>query len=244
MPLAHGTSQSFNEAVRHVAHQSYCHAGFSPRSSLAAFAAFPSLLLQENCPCASISLDKNIGRIQNNKSALVSAERFLAATLKVVLPESISYSQKKCVDDTLPQSHLLFQDTQFQSFSRRPLPSARAIVHIRGGADEHDEAACLLRSSPLEFNHAFEKLFHTDPDRARLIVRYILADLVPFPVEAVKQQLPEVFRMTDTLAEKAGCPFEWAFLLFLPVLGTACAKARLFINDFFWFLHCSGLDFA
>lgn len=70
-------------------------------------------------------------------------------------------------------------------------------------------------------------LFHSDPDRACLIVRYIFADMVPFPL-AMKEQLPEVFRVPDTLAQKAGCPFEWALLLFLPVLGTA--YACLFIN--------------
>jgi len=109
----------------------------------------------------------------------------------------------------------------------RQLLSAQAIVEFRGGAYVDDEAGCLLRSSPLEFNHAMEKLFHSDPDRACLIVPYIFADMVPFPL-AMKEQLPEVFRVPDTLAQKAGCPFEWALLLFLPVLGTA--YACLFIN--------------
>ena len=187
--------------------------------------------------CVSITpatgkLPSSFHLLQNNKPALVSVEGFWPATA-VVLSEIISYFPQ-FVDATCSLPGLLFQDTQLQSLSKPRLPSAQAIVQFWGGADADDEAGCLLRSSPLEFNQAFEKLFHADPDRARLIVRYILADLVPFPVEAVKEQLPEVFRMTDTLAQKAGCPFEWAFLLFLPVLGTACAKARLFINEFFW----------
>lgn len=231
MPLAHRTPQSFNQAVRHIVQQSYSCAGLSARYSLAALAAFPSDQLQENFPRPSISLDTKIGDIQNNTPALVSAEGFWPATA-VVLSEIISYFPQ-FVDATCSLPGLLSQDTQLQSLSKPRLPSAQAIVQFRGGADADDDAGCLLRSSPLEFNQAFEKLFHADPDRARLIVRYILADLVPFPVEAVEEQLPEVFRMTDTLAQKAGCPFEWAFLLFLPVLGTACAKARLFINEFF-----------
>lgn len=117
--------------------------------------------------------------------------------------------------------------SKLQSFNVRQLLSAQAIVEFRGGAYVDDEAGCLLRSSPLEFNHAMEKLFHSDPDRACLIVPYIFADMVPFPL-AMKEQLPEVFRVPDTLAQKAGCPFEWALLLFLPVLGTA--YACLFIN--------------
>ena len=172
------------------------------------------------------------GCIQNNNyPALLSPKGFLPATVAVLL-ESISHFFQRFVAATysLPRS-----GTQLQSFSVRQLQTAQALLHLdfRAGADDDDEARSLLRSTPNEFNHGFEKLFHSDPDRARLIVRYILADLVPFPVEAVKAQLPEVFRMTDTLAQKAGCPFEWAFLLFLPVLGTACAKARLFINEFF-----------
>ena len=42
-----------------------------------------------------------------------------------------------------------------------------------------------------------------------------------------------VIRMAQSLATKAGCPFERAFLLFLPVLATSCSSARLFINEFF-----------
>ena len=62
---------------------------------------------------------------------------------------------------------------------------------------------------------------------------YIVANAVRFPVDATKRELPGLFAMTASLDQRAGCPFEWAFLLFLPVLGVACAKARLFINEFF-----------
>ncbi|CAL1136057.1 unnamed protein product [Cladocopium goreaui] len=91
----------------------------------------------------------------------------------------------------------------------------------------------LLRGTPEDFNRAFADVYRKDPERAKLISRYILADLAPFPHEQLKNALPDVYSMTDNLAQKAGCPFEWAFLLFLPVLGTACSKARLFINEFF-----------
>ncbi|CAL1141553.1 unnamed protein product, partial [Cladocopium goreaui] len=91
----------------------------------------------------------------------------------------------------------------------------------------------LLRGTPEDFNRAFADVYRKDPERAKLISRYILADLAPFPHEQLKNALPDVYSMTDNLTQKAGCPFEWAFLLFLPVLGTACSKARLFINEFF-----------
>eukprot|EP00438_Fugacium_kawagutii_P034999 Skav222690 [mRNA] locus=scaffold5100:7512:13418:- [translate_table: standard] len=96
-----------------------------------------------------------------------------------------------------------------------------------------DEFTSLLRASPDGFDHAFQKIFQRSPERAQIVTRYLLADLVKFPIDTVRTEMPQVFSMTSLLAQKAGCPFEWAFLLFLPVLGTACSKARLYINEFF-----------
>lgn len=60
-----------------------------------------------------------------------------------------------------------------------------------------------------------------------MATRFLLADLVKFPSHIIGAEMPEAFGATSLLARKAGCPFEWAFLLFLPVLGAACSKARL-----------------
>ena len=109
----------------------------------------------------------------------------------------------------------------------------------RGSADTpvgrslRDECSSLLHCSPEVFDRTFQRIYQRSPERAQVVARYLLADLVRFPVDLIEAELPEIFSMTSLLAQKAGCPFEWAFLLFLPLLGTACAKARLYINEFF-----------
>eukprot|EP00438_Fugacium_kawagutii_P031201 Skav220796 [mRNA] locus=scaffold150:236840:244810:+ [translate_table: standard] len=131
-----------------------------------------------------------------------------------------------------------------QPFEPLTESTMQAFPLARGGASVEEEndllgdrsgnVPCrLLRSTPEDFNRAFETVYRKDPERAKLISRYILADLAQFPYEDLQRTVPRVYEMTESLAQKAGCPFEWAFLLFLPVLGTACSKARLYINEFF-----------
>jgi hypothetical protein len=91
-----------------------------------------------------------------------------------------------------------------------------------------DEFRGLLCCSPDVFDRAFQRIYKRSPERAQVVARYLLADLVRFPVDLIEAKLPEIFSITSLLAKKAGCPFEWAFLLFLPLLGTACAQARLY----------------
>ena len=96
-----------------------------------------------------------------------------------------------------------------------------------------DELRRLIGGTPETFNEGFMRIYQKSPDRAHVVARYVLASMVPFPERTIETELPPLYQMTVTLAQKAGCPFEWAFLLFLPVLATACSKARLYINEFF-----------
>ena len=98
---------------------------------------------------------------------------------------------------------------------------------------ESDEWCSLLNATPEAFDKTFAKIYQQSPERAQIVVRYMLANLVSFPTASLQEELPAIYEMTTALAQKAGCPFEWAFLLFLPLLGTACSKARLYINEFF-----------
>ena len=98
---------------------------------------------------------------------------------------------------------------------------------------ESDEWCSLLNATPEAFDKTFAKIYQQSPERAQIVARYMLANLVSFPTASLQEELPAIYEMTTALAQKAGCPFEWAFLLFLPLLGTACSKARLYINEFF-----------
>ena len=94
-----------------------------------------------------------------------------------------------------------------------------------------DKFSGLLCCSPDVFDRAFQRIYKRSPERAQVVARYLLADLVRFPVDLIEAKLPEIFSITSLLAKKAGCPFEWAFLLFLPLLGIACAQARLYTSS-------------
>ena len=72
-----------------------------------------------------------------------------------------------------------------------------------------------------------------DPARARVVARYIVANLVKLPEGVIRNEHPEIHGMTQALADEAGCPFDLAFLMFLPVLSMPSAPARLWINGFF-----------
>ena len=65
------------------------------------------------------------------------------------------------------------------------------------------------------------------------MARYIVADAIPFPEMVLKQDMPDIHALVTNLADKAGCPFEWAFLLLLPVVCVVCSRARLWINELF-----------
>ena len=91
-------------------------------------------------------------------------------------------------------------------------------------------APCLCCAAPLV---SLTRRFMPSISRVQPeLSRYLVAALVPFPEDAIKEATPELHAMTDALALKAGCPLGWAFLLFLPGLATACSTARLVINEF------------
>ena len=100
-------------------------------------------------------------------------------------------------------------------------------------SSEAAAAAPLMNRMPKSFNEAFLLVWHWSHKRALIVVRYLLADLIPIPENKVRSALPDICCVTSSLAAKAGCPFEWAFLLFLPILATACSKARLLIDEIF-----------
>ena len=89
-------------------------------------------------------------------------------------------------------------------------------------SSEAAAAVPLMNRMPESFNEAF-----------LIVVCYLLADLIPIPENKFRSALPDICCVTSSLAAKAGCPFEWAFLLFLPILATACSKARLLIDEIF-----------
>ena len=112
------------------------------------------------------------------------------------------------------------------------------VEHVHESEEEAPQAGprmstSLLHGTPQQFNEEFRRIFISNPRRASVVSRYLVAHMVKFPEDRLQQVLPEIHRMTQSLARKAGCPFEWAFLLFLPVLATSCSSARLFINEFF-----------
>ena len=100
--------------------------------------------------------------------------------------------------------------------------------HGDGGAAS---VQSLLRGAPEEFDSLFADIIRRSPDRARIVARYLLADMLVFPETIVEEKLPEVHRMTQSLASKAGCPFAWAFLGFLPILSMPCSSARRWITE-------------
>ena len=107
--------------------------------------------------------------------------------------------------------------------------SSEADIEMK---DSDIDLMSLAFGTPEDFNIKFAEIHASSPARAAIVTKYLLADLVKFPVDKVKSNFPSIARMTEQLAAKAGCPFEWAFL-FLPLLATACSKARLYINEFF-----------
>ena len=66
-----------------------------------------------------------------------------------------------------------------------------------------------------------------------IVARYIVANMLPFPRDIINEHLPALSKITEDLAKKAGSPFEWAFIMMLPLFGLSCAFARLWINELF-----------
>ena len=94
-------------------------------------------------------------------------------------------------------------------------------------------ASTLAYGTPEEFNLSFHRIASSSRQRANIVSQHLVADAIPFPLSQLEQSFPQIANMTEMLSAKAGCPFEWAFLLFLPVLSMSCSKARLYINKFF-----------
>ena len=66
-----------------------------------------------------------------------------------------------------------------------------------------------------------------------IVARYIVANMLPFPRGIIREFLPALTNITEDLAKKAGSPFEWSFIMMLPLFGLSCALARLWINELF-----------
>ena len=65
------------------------------------------------------------------------------------------------------------------------------------------------------------------------MARYLVAGLLLFPEELIKQSLPQIPEMTAELSAEAGCPLSWTFLSVLPLMSMPCSTARLWINELF-----------
>ena len=70
-----------------------------------------------------------------------------------------------------------------------------------------DGLQSLLGDTPESFNQVFERMLRTSPQRARVVTRDVVADMIEFPEGVIRQTLPEIHRLTSQLAAKAGCPF-------------------------------------
>ena len=93
--------------------------------------------------------------------------------------------------------------------------------------------ASLLGGTPEQLDAGFAAIIKKHPVRAMIVARYIVANMLPFPLAIITEHLPALTRIAQELAKKAGSPFEWAFIMMLPLFGLACAPARLWINELF-----------
>ena len=93
--------------------------------------------------------------------------------------------------------------------------------------------ASLLGGTPEQCDVGFATIVNNSPVRANIVARYIVANMLPFPKAIITEHLPALTRITQELAKKAGAPFDWAFIMMLPLFGLACAPARLWINELF-----------
>ena len=80
---------------------------------------------------------------------------------------------------------------------------------------------------------SFAAINKNSPVRGMIVARYIVANMLPFPRDIIDENLPALSRITEDLAKKAGSPYEWAFIMMLPLFGLSCAFGRLWINELF-----------
>ena len=104
-----------------------------------------------------------------------------------------------------------------------------------------DELRRLIGGTPETFNEGFMRIYQKSPDRAHVVARYVLASMVPFPERTIETELPPLYQMTVTLAQKAGCPFEWAFLLFCQCLPPLAQRQDCTSMNSSSCLRCFGL---
>ncbi|CAJ1389802.1 unnamed protein product [Effrenium voratum] len=71
-------------------------------------------------------------------------------------------------------------------------PAGDAELTQVEGVEEEASWGSLLHNTPDAFNRVFARIYHQSPERARVVSRYMLANMVRFPEASIQQTLPEV----------------------------------------------------
>ena len=72
----------------------------------------------------------------------------------------------------------------------------------------HRASTSLLRGTPEQLNEEFRRIFLSSPRRAAVVSRNLVAHMIKFLEDRVRRVLPDIHRMIQSLATKAGCPFD------------------------------------